>query len=77
MPPKISKAEIARRFAYFAPDADRARQHGIIRASLASVAEGLVVALPNCRETSLAITALEEAMFWANAALARPDAETA
>jgi hypothetical protein len=77
MPPKIDRAEIARRFTYTAPDEDRARKHGIIRASLASVAEGLVVALPNCRETSLAVTALEEAMFWANAALARPEAETA
>ena len=26
---------------------------------------------PPCREQSLAITALEEAMFWANAAIAR------
>ena len=29
-----------------------------------------------CREQSLAITSLEEAMFWTNAAIARPEAET-
>lgn len=31
--------------------------------------------LPKCRERSLAITALEEAMFWVNAGIARSNAD--
>ena len=33
----------------------------------------LLKTLPQSRETSLAITKLEEVMFWANAAIARGD----
>jgi len=45
--------------------------HEQIRSSLHEVADELSHLLPECRETSLAITRLEEATMWANAAIAR------
>lgn len=45
--------------------------HGDVRYACATVAVKLVRELPPCRELSLALTKLEEAMMWANAAIAR------
>jgi len=36
------------------------------------LAEKIDQVAPDCREKSLAVTHLEEAVFWANAAVARP-----
>lgn len=63
--------DIDNRFNYHAPDADRAAQHETIREELRQTAGVLNAILPEGREKSLAITKLEEAMFWANASLAR------
>lgn len=43
----------------------------VIREELLSVAKVLTPFLPEGREKSLFLTKLEEAMFWANAGLAR------
>jgi hypothetical protein len=59
------------RFDYHAPDADRGRKHENIRNVLKSAAFYLTSHLSDSRETSLAITKMEEAMMWANAAVAR------
>jgi hypothetical protein len=68
----ISHDELARRFNYHAPNDDRANRHERIRESLRTTAEEVVDATgPPSREQALAITKLEEAMFWANAAIAR------
>jgi hypothetical protein len=69
--------DLAHRFNYHPPKSDmRRRQHEMVRADCLSLAETLNEALPDGREKSLAITKIEEAMFWANAALARqPDEE--
>lgn len=75
MPPKISRDEVERRFTFHVSDNAKAPYHESIRSGCQTLAGSLVEILPDCRETSLAITALEEAMFWANAALARPPAE--
>lgn len=49
-------------------------KHGAVRALCLNVAIELNRFVPEGREKSLAITHLEEAMMWANAALARtPD----
>lgn len=59
------------RFDYRAPDAERVRKHEHCRGILKTAARDLTaITLPG-REQSLALTKLEEALFWANAAIAR------
>lgn len=71
MPPVLDEAEIARRFTHHVPDAERTVRHGDIREAFRIFATGLADSLPESREKSLAFTALEEASFWAHAAVAR------
>ena len=46
---------------------------GEVRANLRLAAKLILIHVPAGREQSLAITKLEEAMFWANAGIARAD----
>ena len=46
-------------------------QHEDVRAECKDLAFYLVAACPQSRELSLALTALEETMHWANAAIAK------
>ena len=65
-------ADLEHRFAYHPPkDAERVQAHEAVRAFTGRLARDFENLLPNGREKSLAITKLEEAMFWANAAIAR------
>lgn len=50
--------------------------HESVRDACLSTAEELRLLVPPGREQSLAITKLEEAMFWANAGIARAGAES-
>lgn len=74
----MDREEIENRFGYNPPRSTaRVKDHEFTRDVLEWVAHKLNNLLPEGREKSLAITKLEEAMFWANAALARshdPDA---
>ena len=63
--------DLGNRFNYHPPSPDRALIHDAIRGELQEVAQTILDSLPAGREQSLAVTKLEEAMFWANAALAR------
>lgn len=63
--------DIENRFTYHAPDAEKVERHELVRDLGKHLAEGLNVLLPEGREKSLAITHLEEVVFWANAAIAR------
>jgi hypothetical protein len=63
--------DIEHRFTYHKPDEEHARLHDQVRTRLKNVAHSLNILLTEGREKSLAITKLEEAMFWANAAIAR------
>lgn len=59
------------RFNYHPPrDEKTANQHQYIRESCLDLAK-VFSWIPPGREQSLALTKLEEAMFWANAAIAR------
>lgn len=74
----MDSAEIDHRFSYHPPRSHaRVGEHETVRGVIRDAAHALSW-LPDGRERSLAYTALEEAMFWANAAVARaedPDAE--
>ena len=63
--------DLEHRFTYHPPDDQRKMRHETVRGALLETAERLNDILPPGREKSLAITKCEEAMFWANAAIAR------
>lgn len=67
--------ELKNRFIYHAPTGNKTEKHEFIRNMLGEAAIKIDnMILNDCREKSLAITALEEAMMWSNAAIARyPD----
>ncbi|GKU80187.1 hypothetical protein [Paenibacillus sp. L3-i20] len=62
---------IENNFSYHPPKEGQPAKYEAIR----SLGKGLAIAFdeltPNSREKSLALTKLEEAVFWANAAIAR------
>lgn len=64
--------DLKRRFTYHPPShGSTINAHERVRATLYSAAETIVSITRPSREQALAITALEEAMMWANAAIAR------
>ncbi len=68
----MNKAELVRRFNYHSPPNERVVEaHTFIRGQMQGAAEVVLDQTPECREQSLAVTHLEEAMYWANAAIAR------
>ncbi|MCX5266074.1 hypothetical protein [Streptomyces sp. NBC_00199] len=70
----MNPADIAHRFAFHAATTDEKRDaHASVRQQCRQLADHINATCPNGREKSLAITAIEEAMFWGNAALARQE----
>lgn len=68
----MSTPDLYCRFAYHPPKDDAAvKAHGQVRYEVGDTARVLDELLPDGREKALAITKLEEAMMWANAAIAR------
>jgi hypothetical protein len=64
--------DIANRFAFHPATTEEKRdEHTSIRQQCRQLADELNKRLPEGREKSLAITHLEEVMFWSNAAIAR------
>lgn len=71
MPPKDpAKADIENRFKFHPATEVTGPQHDAVRADFLRLALKLHKALPDGRQKSLALTALEEGMHWANAAIA-------
>lgn len=65
-------AEIDKRFTYHQPGSQQvAQRHELVRREVGELAAYLNEILPESREKALAFTALEEALMWSNAAIAR------
>ncbi len=60
-------------FKYHAPTPVKVERHKEVRDAAHSFALLLAAYVPESRELSLAVTALEETVFWANAGIARYD----
>lgn len=68
----MAPEDIVNRFAFHpATTAEKRDEHASVRQACRQLADKLNSDLPEGREKSLAVTKLEEVMFWANAAIAR------
>ena len=67
---KIGK-QIENCFTYYPPKDDQSNRYVILRKTAKELAYMIVKNTPPSREQSLALTHLEEAIFYANAAIAR------
>lgn len=67
----MDQAEIEKRFTYHPPLPGQPEIYTTIRENAKQLAICITSLSPESREQSLAITSLEEAVFWANAAIAR------
>ena len=66
-----SRIDLEQRFTYHAPKGDQPARYTAIRLQAKQLAEMILEYAPESREQSLAITALEECVMWANAGIAR------
>lgn len=71
----ITDKDLANRFGYHRADDAKRFDHEFIRDACKTLALKIVMNTHYCREQSLALSKIEEAMFWANAAAARLDHE--
>jgi len=63
-------------FCYHAPRFDQTHRYYSLREAAKSLAQYILDLTPPSREQSLALTKLEEAVMWANAAIARNEPDT-
>jgi hypothetical protein len=63
--------QIENNFKYHPPKEGQPEKYEAIRSLAKGYAEAIDNLCPNSREKSLAMTKLEEAVFWANAAISR------
>lgn len=63
--------QIENNFTYHAPKDEQPKKYEEIRLNGKTLAYSIELMCPNSREKSLAMTKLEEAVMWANAAIAR------
>jgi hypothetical protein len=59
------------RFTYHSPKEDQLDRYTLLRTAAKGLASHILSNTPKSREQSLALTHLEEAIFWANASIAR------
>lgn len=62
-------------FMYHKPFGDQVERYALIRGTAKDLAADIINQCPESRERSLALTKLEEAVMWANAAIARNEKE--
>jgi hypothetical protein len=63
--------DLERIFTYHPPKGDQAQRYEQIRQAALSFANKIEDLCPECRERTIAITHIESAVFFANAAIAR------
>jgi hypothetical protein len=63
--------ELENRFSYHAPKDGQPALYAAIRAKAKELAYLIDLSEKDCREKSLALTNLDQAVFWANAGIAR------
>lgn len=66
----MSAEEIRHRFKHHPPTDEAVAMHTVVRKQCTDLALSLWATLPDSREKSLALTALQEAAMWSNAAIA-------
>lgn len=67
--------DIINRFTYHKPFGDQPQRYNDIREGAKELAFRIFDMCPESRERSLALTNLEQAIFWANASIARNEHE--
>lgn len=67
----MTHPEFDKRFNHHAPTPERIKAHEAVRAAHRQLAETLEQYVAPGRELSLALTNIEQSMFWANAGIAR------
>lgn len=67
----MQQSDIDNRFTYHAPKPGQPDIYVMVRAWAKDLANFINEQCPEGREKSLAVTRIEEAVFWANAAIAR------
>ncbi len=65
------EARIENNFTYHPPKNDQPERYMVLRDEAKELAKNIVGYCPASRERSLALTKLEECVFWANASIAR------
>jgi len=63
--------DVENNFTYHAPKEGQQEKYEFIRNQAKQFATTLLILCPDSRERSLALTKLEECVFWCNAAIAR------
>jgi hypothetical protein len=69
--PITPEEEVVNRFTYHPPKGDQPQRYEEMREKALGLALHIIRFTPHSREQSNALTALDEVVFWANAAIAR------
>lgn len=69
--PDLTEQELQSRFSYHAPTPDVEPKYVKIRETCKELAREILIQCPDSRERSVALTKLDEVMFWSNASIAR------
>ena len=70
---KLLKERVEHDFTYHAPTGDKAERHQMVRESGKVFAHAILACCPESREQEIALKKIEEAVMWANAAIAREE----